>query len=238
MLFHIIGDRSRHIADIIPNIAMTITIIVHRPFTVAGRHKLRHTHRAGIAAFEVKDIFFFFFCHQQKFAQFILEKFGTAWIIKGQCAQSIGNAEAARIFAIIGFNTENRHDQFGRNTVFACYIINYGTVCRIELSAAVKFGCTGVTGTEFIPRTRSAWAVHNGNNIAFIHHAIKEITQFFRTETTVFHFILDKLLNIDVLIKTAAGNRFSRSIKYRAFCRGNWLNRFCRINSRLLRSAA
>ena len=217
---------------------MTVTIIVHRPFTVAGRHKLRHAHRAGIAAFEIKNIFFFFFCHQQKFAQFVLEKFGTAGIIKGQCAQSIGNAEATRIFAIIGFNTENRHDQFGRNTVFACHIINYGTVCRIELSAAIKFGCTGVTGAEFIPRTRSAWAVHNGNNIAFIHHAIEEIAQFFLTETAVFHFILDKLLNIDVFIKTAAGNRFCGSIKYRSFCRGNRLDRFCRINSRLLRSAA
>ena len=235
MLFHIIGNRSRHIADIIPNIAMTITIIVYRPFTVAWRHKLRHTHRTGIAAFEVKDIFFFFFCHLQKFAQLVLEELGTAWIIKGQCTQGIGNAEAACIFTIIGFNTENRHNQFGRYAVFACHIIDYGTICRIELSAAIKFGCTRVTGAEFIPRTRSAWTVYNGNDIAFIHHAIKEITQLFRTEPAVFYFILDKLLNVDVFIKAAAGNRFSRSIKYRAFCRGNRLNRFCRINSRLLR---
>ena len=235
MLFHIIGDRSCHIADIIPNIAMTITIIVYRPFTVAWRHKLRHTHCTGIAAFEVKDIFFFFFCHLQKFAQLVLEELGTAWIIKGQCTQGIGNAEAARIFAVIGFDTENRHNQFGRYAVFACHIIDYGTVCRIELSTTIKFDRTRVTGAEFIPRTRSAWAVHNGNNVAFIHHAIKEIAQFLRTETAVFHFILDKLLNIDILIETAAGNRFSRSIKYRAFCRRNRLNRFCRINSRLLR---
>ena len=123
-------------------------------------------------------------------------------------------AEAACIFTIIGSIPRIATINSGRYAVFACHIINYGTVCRIELSAAIKFGCTRVTGAEFAYQGREVLGRYIMVIMLPLHHAIKEIAQLFRTETAIFHFILDKLLNIDVLIKTAAGNRFSRSIKW------------------------
>ena len=134
---------------------MSVAIIIDRPFAIARRHELWHPHRARIAAFEVKNILFFFFCHQQKLNQLVLEKFGTARIIKTQGTQSIGNAEAARVFTVVGFNPDNRHNQLGRYAVFACHIIDDGTVGGVKLFAAVKFRRAGVACTEFIPRAGS-----------------------------------------------------------------------------------
>ena len=116
---------------------------------------MRHTHRTRIAAFEVKNVLFFFFRHQQKLNQLVLEKFGAARVIKTQGTQSIGDTEAARVFTVVGFNADNRHNQLGRYAVFACYIIDNGTIGGVKLFAAVKFRRAGVARAEFIPRTGS-----------------------------------------------------------------------------------
>ena len=155
MLLHIIGNRGGNVTDIVPNIAVSVAIIINRPFAIARRHELRHTHRARIAAFEVKNVLFFFFRHQQKLNQLVLEKLGAARIIKTQGTQSIGNAETARVFTVVGLNPDNRHNQLGRYTIFARHIIDNGTVSSVKLFAAVEFRRTGVARAEFIPRARS-----------------------------------------------------------------------------------
>ena len=155
MLLHIIGNRSGNVADIVPNIAVSVAIIIDRPFAIARRHELRHTHCARIAAFKVKNVLFFLFRHQQKLNQLVLEKLGATRIIKTQSTQSIGNAETARVFAVVGLNPDNRHNQLGRYTVFARHIIDNGTVDGVKLFAAVKFRRAGVAHAEFIPRAGS-----------------------------------------------------------------------------------
>ena len=207
--------------------ALPISIIVDRPFAIARRHELRHTHCARIAAFKVKNVLFFFFRHQQKLNQLVLEKLGATRIIKTQSTQSIGNTEAACVFAVVGLNPDNRHNQLGRYTVFARHIIDNGTVGGVKLFAAVEFRRTGVACTEFIPRARSRRAVHDIDDIALVNHAIEEVLQLGFRKLLFRRLVTDKLADIGIGIKAAAGNRFRSRIKSRTlvFALINRLNR-------------
>ena len=206
MCLHIIGDRSGYIGNTAPDIAVAVAIGIHRPFSVAGRHKLRQAHCTGVAAGKAERIFALFTAHQQQFIQFFLEKFTATRVFKRQSRQRIGHSEAAGIAAVVGFNTNNGHNDFGRYTVLTRDLVDHLTVLLIETLATGNLGGTGITFTEFIPRIGSTRSIHDIDDITFIGHVIEEAEQLVAAKAVVFDLIIDKRLYIRIGIETGSGH--------------------------------
>ena len=206
MCLHIIGNRSGHIGNAAPDIAVVVAIRIHCPFTVARRHKLRQAHCAGVAAGKAERIFALFTAHQQQFIQFFLEKLTATRVFKRQGRQCIGHTKATGIAAVVGFNADNGNDDFSRYAVLARGLINHLTVLLIETLTTGNLGGTGIALTELIPRIGSTRSIHDIDDIAFIGHVVEETEQLVTAEAVMFDLIIDKRLYIRVGIETGSGH--------------------------------
>ena len=68
VLFHVIGNGGGNIGHAAPNVALEVAVKIHGVLAKAGRHKLRHAHRAGEAACEAERVAVFLTDELQKFA--------------------------------------------------------------------------------------------------------------------------------------------------------------------------
>ena len=196
MLLHIIGHGCGHIAHIIPDVAVAVAIPIHRPLAVAGRHKLRHAHGAGIAAFKGEHVLLFFVRQLQELIQLFLEKFGAARIAESQGGERIAQAERAHIAAVVGFDAHNCHNQLRRHAIALRHRINHRHIIAPEAVAILNAAAANIVLAKLIPWPRCAGAIHNADDIGLLLYVAKKHLQFGARKAATRHALANKALHI------------------------------------------
>ena len=114
--FEIIPHATDGICRTGPEIAFAILVKIDGIATETAWNELRHTHGTGVGAELFRRWQAFFARHEKIFLQFLAKEIAARGIGKGQGRQGIQHRIFTSMSTVAGFNTDNCHHNFLRDT--------------------------------------------------------------------------------------------------------------------------
>ena len=160
MVAQVVGDATDGVCRGVPDILLTILIIVHRQLAVVAGHKLWHPHRSGIRATVAEGVLLLFTCQQQECLQLRGEETLPFGVVEGEGGKRIDHRVLPHIATVASLNPQYPHDDMDGYTILGLGLGKSLFMQLPELHPSIDDARFDMLAAIFGPRTGLSRVIH------------------------------------------------------------------------------